>query len=48
MNDEKNRKLFLGGLSYSTTDDGLREYFGKYGTIVDCIVMRFPDSKRSR
>lgn len=42
------RKLFIGGLSYSTTDEGLKTYFEKYGDIVDSIVMTFPDNKRSR
>lgn len=45
---EKARKLFLGGLNYSTTEDGLRGHFGRYGTLVDVIVMKFPDTRRSR
>ena len=40
------RKLFVGGLSYETTDDGLKEHFEKYGEIVDHIVMKDPNSKR--
>merc|ERR1719414_5486 len=38
---ESRRKVFVGGLSYSTTDEGLREYFSKFGTLVDSIVMKF-------
>jgi len=45
---ESTRKLFLGGLDYSTTEDGLRAHFDKYGKLVDVVVMRFPDTKRSR
>lgn len=45
---EAARKLFIGGLDYSTTDDGLKEYFSKFGDITDCIVMKFRDTKRSR
>jgi heterogeneous nuclear ribonucleoprotein A1/A3 len=45
---EQIRKLFLGGLTYNTTEDSLRTYFGEFGTLVDVVVMRFPDSKRSR
>lgn len=41
-------KLFLGGLNYNTVEGTLKEYFSKYGSIVDCVVMRFHDSKRSR
>ena len=45
---ESQRKLFLGGLNYNTTEDGLTAHFEQYGEIVDVIVMKFPDSKRSR
>jgi len=45
---ESARKLFLGGLDYATTEDGLRNHFDKYGKLVDVVVMRFPDTKRSR
>jgi len=42
------RKLFIGGLSYDTTDDGLKGHFEKWGEIVDCVVMRDPNTKKSR
>uniref|UniRef100_A0A2I3RW25 RRM domain-containing protein n=1 Tax=Pan troglodytes TaxID=9598 RepID=A0A2I3RW25_PANTR len=45
---EKLRKLFIGGLSFETTDDSLREHFEKWGTLTDCVVMRDPQTKRSR
>ena len=45
---ESARKLFLGGLNYSTTEEGLKQHFAKYGELVDVVVMRFPDTKRSR
>ncbi len=45
---EQTRKLFLGGLNYTSTEDSLTSYFSQWGTLVDCIVMRFPDSRRSR
>lgn len=32
------RKLFIGGLSFETTDDSLREHFEKWGTLTDCVV----------
>lgn len=45
---EQTKKLFLGGLNYATTEDGLTTYFGQWGTLTDVVVMRFPDSMRSR
>ncbi|KAK3547504.1 hypothetical protein QTP86_021483 [Hemibagrus guttatus] len=45
---EQLRKLFIGGLSFETTDDSLRSYFEQWGTLTDCVVMRDPNSKRSR
>uniref|UniRef100_A0A8C6BFG4 RRM domain-containing protein n=1 Tax=Monodon monoceros TaxID=40151 RepID=A0A8C6BFG4_MONMO len=45
---EQLRKLFIGGLSFETTDDSLREYFEKWGTLTDRVVMRDPQTKRSR
>jgi RNA recognition motif-containing protein len=43
---EKFRKLFIGGLSYDTTDDELKEYFEKWGEVVDCIVMKETGTQR--
>ncbi|XP_077175741.1 heterogeneous nuclear ribonucleoprotein A3 isoform X3 [Paroedura picta] len=45
---EQLRKLFIGGLSFETTDDSLREHFETWGTLTDCVVMRDPQTKRSR
>ncbi|KAE8626900.1 hypothetical protein XENTR_v10006796 [Xenopus tropicalis] len=45
---EQLRKLFIGGLSFETTDESLREHFEQWGTLTDCVVMRDPNSKRSR
>jgi len=42
------RKIFVGGLNYSTTDETLNSYFATFGEIVDSVVMTFPDNKRSR
>jgi hypothetical protein len=33
------RKLFLGGLTKTTTTEQLFEIFGKFGTVVDAVVM---------
>nr|XP_048310836.1 heterogeneous nuclear ribonucleoprotein A3-like [Myodes glareolus] len=45
---EQLRKLLIGGLSFETTDDSLREHFFKISTLADCVVMRDPQTKRSR
>ncbi|VDM49145.1 unnamed protein product [Toxocara canis] len=42
------RKLFIGGLSHETTDEQLRQFYSQWGTVVDCIVIRDPQTKYSR
>jgi heterogeneous nuclear ribonucleoprotein A1/A3 len=42
------RKIFVGGLSYSTTEETLRTYFQQFGELIDSVVMTFPENKRSR
>ncbi|XP_027032417.2 heterogeneous nuclear ribonucleoprotein A1a isoform X2 [Tachysurus fulvidraco] len=45
---EQMRKLFIGGLSFETTDESLRAHFEQWGALTDCVVMRDPNTKRSR
>ncbi|XP_033725997.1 heterogeneous nuclear ribonucleoprotein 87F-like isoform X2 [Pecten maximus] len=45
---EQFRKIFIGGLSYETNEEGLKEHFGQWGEITDCVVMKDPNTKRSR
>ena len=45
---EQLRKVFIGDLSFETTDDSFREHFEKWGTLTDCVVMRDPQTKHSR
>lgn len=40
------KKLFIGGLNPKTDDESLRQYFGTYGKVVDCIVMKDNVTKR--
>uniref|UniRef100_W8BDE0 Ribonucleoprotein RB97D n=1 Tax=Ceratitis capitata TaxID=7213 RepID=W8BDE0_CERCA len=42
------RKLFIGGLASQTTEESLKAFYGKWGTVVDAVVMRDPTTKRSR
>lgn len=41
-------KLFVGGLSWETTQDNLQRYFARYGDVIDCVVMKNAESGRSR
>ncbi|XP_050306317.1 RNA-binding protein squid isoform X2 [Anthonomus grandis grandis] len=45
---DDDRKLFVGGLSWETTDKELREYFGKYGEIESINVKTDSMTGRSR
>ncbi|XP_068393373.1 LOW QUALITY PROTEIN: heterogeneous nuclear ribonucleoproteins A2/B1-like [Eschrichtius robustus] len=45
---EQIRKLFIGGLSFETTEESLKNYCEQWGKLTDCVVMRDPASKRSR
>jgi cold-inducible RNA-binding protein len=41
-------KLYVGGLSYSTTSESLREYFGQCGTVESATVVTDRFSGQSR
>jgi squid-like protein len=45
---EDDRKLFVGGLTWDTTQDDLREYFSNFGNILDCSIKHDPTTGRSR
>ena len=45
---EQLRKIFVGGLNRRTTEESLQEYFSKWGTIVDCVIMREGKDDTSR
>lgn len=42
------KKLFVGGIKDGMTEEHLRDYFGKYGTIEDCVIMKDKESGRLR
>uniref|UniRef100_A0A2K6DUP4 RRM domain-containing protein n=1 Tax=Macaca nemestrina TaxID=9545 RepID=A0A2K6DUP4_MACNE len=42
---EQLRKLFIGGLSFETTNESLRSHFEQWGMLQDCVVMRDPNTK---
>lgn len=35
-------KLFVGGLSWQTSSEKLRQYFGMFGNITDVLIMKDP------
>jgi RNA recognition motif-containing protein len=41
-------KLYVGGLSFSTTSDSLKEYFGQCGTVESATVITDRFSGQSR
>ena len=46
--EDRLKKIFVGGLSRSTTNEGLKAYFGEYGEMSDCVVIVDPQTKDSR
>ena len=43
-----NKKLYVGGLSYSVTDSQLQQLFASHGTVESAKVVMDRDSDRSR
>lgn len=41
-------KLYVGNLSYSTTEDELRTLFGQAGTVVSATIIKDRDTGRSK
>lgn len=42
------QKLFVGGIAFATTGDGLREFFSQSGTVVSATVVTDQFSGQSR
>ncbi|WAQ95228.1 ROAA-like protein [Mya arenaria] len=45
---DDDRKLFVGGLSWETTENDLKEYFEKYGKVASCNLKKDLETMRSR
>nr|XP_054773414.1 RNA-binding protein Musashi homolog 2-like [Lytechinus pictus] len=41
-------KMFVGGLSWDTSTDGLRKYFAQFGEVKECVIMRDTTTRKSR
>ena len=47
-NIENTNKIFIGGLSCSTTQQKLKNYFERFGTVKECVLMIEKETGRSR
>ena len=45
---EQFRKIFIGGLSYKTTEEGLRGFYAQWGELLDAVVMTDKTTGKSR
>lgn len=41
-------KLFIGGISWDTDEERLRDYFSNYGDVVEAVIMRDRATGRAR
>lgn len=41
-------KLFIGGISWDTNEDRLREYFQSFGEVVEAVIMKDRATGRAR
>ncbi|CAN1242561.1 Heterogeneous nuclear ribonucleoprotein 27C, partial [Linum perenne] len=46
--DFKTKKIFVGGIPSSVTEDDLQEFFSKYGRVVEHQIIRDHETNRSR
>lgn len=47
-NNEPNKRLFVGGLAWATTDVSLKAHFEQCGMVIDAKVMKDRETDRSR
>ena len=41
-------KMFIGGLSWQTTPENVREYFSQFGDVAEVVVMKHEANRRPR
>lgn len=41
-------KLFIGGISWDTNEERLKEYFSSYGEVVEAVIMKDRTTGRAR
>ncbi len=48
MEEVNKKKLYVGNLSYDTTDEGLKSHFSQAGTVADAIIIMDKMTGRSK
>lgn len=48
LEPEISRKVFVGSLNYNTTEEALKNYFSRYGEILDSVIMKESKTGKSR
>ena len=46
--DSDQGKLFIGGISWETSEERLKEYFGNYGEVLQAVIMKDKMTGRPR
>jgi len=46
--EENKKKLFVGGISYDTTEEALKDFFSKAGTVESVTIIKDKFSGRSK
>ncbi|KAJ6356273.1 hypothetical protein OIU78_004394 [Salix suchowensis] len=46
--DSDQGKLFIGGISWETSEEKLGDYFGQYGEVLQTVVMKDKTTGRPR
>lgn len=46
--DSDQGKLFIGGISWETSEDKLKDYFSQFGDVLQTVVMREKTTGRPR
>lgn len=41
-------KLFIGGLDYNTSTDGLKHFYEQWGDVIDTVIVKDPQTQQSR
>ena len=46
--DSDQGKLFIGGISWETTEEKLKDYFGSFGEVTEAVIMKDRATGRAR